>query len=397
MRKEMTNEKHGLMQLESVLATRITSLLLLLCCATIGSGSASAKAETASTEKVATGESRVIAKKVVDLDVGGDVSTLAFSPDGKQIAARTPNSPTVSVCTLNPSNCRVWASDVGEQLGDLSKAALTYSPDGRFLALIHDVPVDMTDASGVDVWSTTSKKLLRVLGVGDKEPQYGSPLPSLEFSPDSRWLLRLNQRSPEIPGDQLIVVETSDWQRAWGLRTLPFHPHALALSPDGRFMALGGDVFGPGLPAPQANIWIVSATTRAAALKINAFPVGVKIEKLSWSSDGLHVAAGASVVTDESSPENIKVFDVRTGKSVASVASSDKLVYELKYARGGRYLIEDGTSGVVNIWDSTLKHLLQQIDVGRGLLVTGGPLSVSRDGRLLAIGAGAMISVWKLK
>ena len=77
--------------------------------------------------------------------------------------------------------------------------------------------------------------------------------------------------------------------------------------------------------------------------------------------------------------------------------TSNTFLYGIKYACGGKYLIEDDLSGVVTIWDSSVTHAVQQINAGRMLNIARGPLAVSRDGGLLAVASGSSISVWELR
>ena len=67
--------------------------------------------------------------------------------------------------------------------------------------------------------------------------------------------------------------------------------------------------------------------------------------------------------------------------------TSNTFLYGIKYACGGKYLIEDDLSGVVTIWDSSLTHAVQQINAGRMLNIARGPACGSF--RLVHFGVGA--------
>jgi hypothetical protein len=347
----------------------------------------------------ATSVAQPVAIKIVDLSVGRDVSALAFSPDAHLLAARTPSTPEVYVCELIMKRCKVWTNTAGESLGAAAHdSALRYSPDGRFLALIHDVPMTykarpmLSWGSVVHVWSTTSEKLVHEIG----DDQGGTGFPALEFSPDSRWLLRLYDRGESTPGDTFAVWHTSDWRPAWGLRTLPLYPRAMALSADGKTVVLGGSVIQNDRAYP-AQIWIINMETRSVTRKFDAFTNEALISQMCLSPDGEVVAVGANVVT-EGSEETLKLFAVRTGKMMASVRTANSaLMYALRYTQNGKYLIEDGISGVVNIWDSSLSRTIQQIYTGPALVSGRGPLAISRDGRLLAVGVGPVVSLYELR
>lgn len=347
-----------------------------------------------------TGDAQLVAQKITDLCVGRDVSALAFSPDGQRLAARTPSTPDVYVCELSSRRCTVWTNTAGESMGAAAHlSALRYSPDGRFLALVHEVPMTyeahptFSWGSVVHVWGTGSQKLVYEIG----DDQGGNGVPALEFSPDSRWLLRLYNRGGQTSGDSFVVWGTSDWRLSWSLRTLPFQPKAMALSADGKTVALAGSVFQNDAVAP-AQIWIVNMETRSVIRKFDAFTKEALVTHMCLSPDGEVVAVGANAILDGDNEDTLKLFAVRTGKVVASVRTAkDLMMYGLTYAQNGKYLIEDGISGVVTIWDSSLTRVVQQIDVGPALRIGPGPLAVSRDGRLLAVGVGPAVSVYELK
>lgn len=345
------------------------------------------------TAESGTAEAQSVATKVTEFSAEKDLSALAFCPDGQCLAAKAQSAPVVYVCSLAQASCTILATTDGESLGILHKSALRYSPDGRLLALVHDW-ANMTIhpvQSVVHIWSVASGQLVHVIG----DSQWGSTYPSLEFSPDGRCLVRLYQH--RAPGDQLVVLGTSDWKPVWGLRTLPFQPQALALSPDGKTAALGGIEIGAPIGARRNPIWIISTTTHKTVRKIDTVSGLVEIVGISWSPHGEHIAVAVSLLDESVHADTLKVLDVSTGKVVASAAAPDEFLYGIKYARDGKYLIEDGTSGVVTIWNSSLTHVVQQINVGRTLNIARGPLAVSRDGRLLAVAAGPAISVWEFK
>jgi len=332
-----------------------------------------------------------LATRIIELPVAGEASALTFSPDGEYLAARIPST----------SNVYVWAWKTGRMIrtdavggiaGHLNKAALKYSPDGASLALAYDIPnPDPIQApqpwrSVIRIWDMKSPQRARVI-----DDHIGRTLPALEFSPDGALLLHLHEKSEKTSGDQFVVSRVADGQPLWGLRVLPFRPARLAVSPDGRQVALGGMEVEPGVVAMHSPIWIVDLAKRAIVRKINAFPADSTIDDLSWSPDGERLAAGAGVFNVYPGAKTVKVFSVATGAEVAGASAPDQLLSDLQYACAGKCLAEAGITGIVTLWDNSLRHVLQKIPA------SSGPIAVSRDKRFLALQSESTLSVWKLE
>lgn len=340
------------------------------------------------------GCAQAAARKLAELPVPEGIAALAFSPDGRYLAGRAPITPDVSVWEWRTGRLvRTLTPEGG--MGVLQEMALRFSPDGRQLALLHDVQMGSSDRNRssrgvVHVWNAQSGELIRILD--------GGGMTGLEFSPDGGWLLRLFGRSTETPGDQLVVYSCADWQVAWGLRVLPFYPEKLVLSPDGRFAALGGLEAGPNV-AVHSPIWIVDLQKHAIVRKINAFPADSTLVDLSWSPAGDRIVAGANVFNLYPGVETLKVFAVPTGKQVAGVQAPDQLMTAIQYACAGKCVIEAGfTSGVI-IWDASLRRVLQKIPA------SWGAVAVSPGMRFLALPVGSKsgskmgsrLEVWQLE
>lgn len=339
----------------------------------------------------ATGKEQDAAVQLRDFSAGGQVAALAFSPDGEQLAVRVPETPNVYVWAWRNARL-IRAQPAGESLGMAAhRSALTYSPDGKVLALAHDVADEYPHQpiqgwrTVVHLWDGRSGQLVHVLA-----EVHESGAPAIEFTPDGERLLRVYGRNSEMPGDQFVVYRVRDWRTEWGLRVLPFQPERLAVSPDGRYVALGGLVAAPGV-AMHAPIWIVDMATHQIIRRIDAFPADSNVGDLSWSPDGERVAAGASVFNVYPGVNTVKVFTASTGKQIAGSPAPDQMISAVKFALRGRYLVESGDSGFVTIWDGSLRRMIQRLPSATG------PIAVSRDTRLLAVASGTHVSVWELR
>jgi WD40 repeat protein len=162
-------------------------------------------------------------------------SSLAFSPNGKQIA---------SACTdpvferNGERNIQVWQiAPAPQHLMELSGygyTIVTYSPDGKYIA---------GAGNHVQVWSAIDGK--SIFGVDDNSFQnlYGLEAQSIAFSPNSDILaFGLKDGSVELwsvmEGKRLNVLLTTEFNPLYSQNG--YNPvHALAFSPDGKLIAIG--------------------------------------------------------------------------------------------------------------------------------------------------------------
>jgi WD40 repeat protein len=349
---------------------------------------------------------------------------LDFSADGKYLAASSPSSPEIHVWDWrNRFVVRTLQKIRQGSSSIVSTEPIRYSPDGRLLATCHGRADHYVVAR---IWNADTGEIVRDI----KEPD-GGECKAIGFTPDGKSFVWVSDRSANLPGDHLIVYSTATWQPVWGLRTVPFYPSTLSISPDGTLIAIGGSTIGP----PRENqILIVDVAQRAVQRTIHAFPTSKlgdgDIERLVWHPDGVHLAASARVTgryrpdarpdavfeSSETRPDAVRIFDVRSGELVASEKPVEYArIWALRYTPDGKYLVESGfypgtevSSGarrellridsgprtvesVIRIWDGEHHQLLQEI---RG---AAGSAAVTRDGHYLALGGDGMIFVFELK
>lgn len=331
-----------------------------------------------------------VAVKVAELHEDKDIEIwgLDFSPDGKYLAATSLTTLEVQIWDWhNKRIVRTLEMVQGANTG-LTTEPIRYSPDGRLLVVCH------SGALGdvlVRIWNTETWAAIH-----DIADFKSGGCGAIGFSPDGKSLIGVFDRNPIASGDTLTIYDTSSWQPVWGLRTVPFYPKALAISPDGKFAAIGGDVINPhswpfDTPKPtfgnpplssQSAIVVVDLAQRAIVRTIQDYA-----GHLAWSPDGAYITAAAG--------GGVKVFDVNSGIQVADepLKSAHMVV---RYTPDGKYLLESDMDALgnglgVRIWDGQHRELLQVIPGNVG------SLAVSRDGHYFAAGSYKNILIWQLK
>jgi WD40 repeat protein len=143
---------------------------------------------------------------------------VAFSPEGRFIASGYLNH--VLLWEYSDSTVKKWGEDLGEEPGDEMswlKITLVFSPDGKMLA-----------------WAG---KTIRVLHPADgsllveMDPQDGSRVQSLAFSPDGKILAA-------TIGSKTTLWRVSDWTKLGSLDH-PDYANVVSFSPSGQFLAVG--------------------------------------------------------------------------------------------------------------------------------------------------------------
>lgn len=315
-----------------------------------------------------------VAVKVAELHEDKDIEIwgLDFSPDGKYLAATSPT--TLEVQIWDWQNKRIVRTLEKAQGAGLT-TDIRYSPNGNLLVACHSRAVGNIL---VRIWNTETWALIH-----DITDFNSGSCRAIGFTPDGKSLMGIFDRNPTKPGDSLNVYDTTIWQPVWGLRTVPFHPETLSISPDGKFAAIAGLAYDT-TGKETGQIAIVDIEQRTIVRTIQQF---ADLGHLAWSPDGAYVTAAGG--------GGVKVFDVHSGKQMTDEPlKSGHMV--ARYTPDGKYLLESDMDALgnglgVRIWDGQHRELLQEIPGNVG------SLAVSRDGHYFAAGSYKNISVWQLK
>jgi WD40 repeat protein len=288
--------------------------------------------------------------------------------------------------------------------------ALTFSPDGRYMAT----------AVGDVLWLRGAGGLARGRGLGDPQKiRHAGPISRLGFSPDGKYLATLAR------GAGVRVWQTE------GMRELPPVPLkgalAFAFSSDGRLIAVAGAGDDPAASGPQktAVVWelgaapreVASAETKGAVLDVSFSPDGGVFTTLEndddrgqaafnfWDAGGgaQRVPAGAPLAAEGGalrggfspngkylavvSQDDRKVAHVWKVRDHGQALRSNQLEF-IQFSPDGRFLVtasadDESDRRRTRIWDVSGEEFKELRHINYRSIIREG--TFSRDGSRLAL------------
>ena len=279
----------------------------------------------------------------------GDVTSVTFSPDGKMIASGS-----------HDKTIKLWDAGTGKQLrsleghtGDVKSVA--FSLDGKMIA-------SGSQDKTIKLWGTATGKQLRSLA-GQRGPQslFGpgdtGNVYSVAFSPDGKVIASGNQYKTSslwdaVTGKQLRSLESRTSQ-----------VDAVTFSPDGKAIAssTGGD----------DTIKLREAATGMQLLSLPAYVV----HSVAFSPDGKLIASGCWEKT-------VKLWDAASGKQLRSLEGHTGYVYSVAFSPDGK-VIASGSWGdnMIKLWDAVTGKQLLSLEGHTGNVSS---VAFSPDGKVIA-------------
>ena len=340
----------------------------------------------------------------------GAVRGLAFSPDGKRLAA-VADGAELSFAGF----VKVWEVESGKELlsyvaHSLWAYSLAWSHDGKRLvtgggdnvATVWDADtgrklqnlwghtksvhaVSFSPSPGSEKIATASVDGLIKLWGAESGQELATfrksstgPIWSLAFRPDGK---RLATSGMDFSIEIWDAARPPDYHVQYG------DIYFLAASPDGRSIAGGGQFAGAG-----ATVWGLRTERtfdRISSKNRFTFTGHTGIHALAFSTDGR--AASASATTDFAAPPKparpldiprigvIKVWNTTTGKEETTFQGHTEQIHALAFSPDGKLLASGTKDGLVKIWDIAARKELLTFNKHKGSVSS---LAFRRDGLL---------------
>ncbi|MRR18007.1 MAG: WD40 repeat domain-containing protein, partial [Deltaproteobacteria bacterium] len=298
------------------------------------------------------------------------ISSIVFSPDGKYLASGGQDN-----------RARIWDVESGRQVRTSTTGftdafswilSLAFSPDGSRLAA-------GGFTSDIMIWDAKTGGDVRTIPVGGK---YLSDATSVAFSPDgSRIAAACALREDNNVHRYVIqLFDAKTGNRIRMLREQTQQFASVAFSPDGKYLASGTGVYGANVSDSVVRLWHVKSGKEFQ--RFTGHTGGVL--RVAFSPDGQYLASagkdGKIILWDMRIKKQSKIFQDNRGGTHGAMAfmpDSRRIVSVAK--------------GAVTIWNiaSGQPETILSDDV-----ISDDAVSVSPDGRLVAVTASERIQIW---
>lgn len=304
-------------------------------------------------------------RQITTPDVGGSVFSVVFSPDGKTLATGT------------RTGTRLWNVATGKQTATLNAnsgdvLAVAFSPDGKTLATGSEANLGTDAATAtVQLWDMASGKQAATFNIDTDS------VSSLAFAPDGKTLaVGNNTDSGTNTGTQLWDVATES--RMTTLNATIGSINSVAFSPDGKTLATTLNASsGPDVGTYVTQLWDVTSDKLVATLSADA---GL-VNSVAFAPDGETVATSTNNGT--------QLWNVTTDKRITTLNANTGSIGSVAFSPDGRTLATGTSTGETQLWDLAADEQTVTLDANADGV---GSVAFSPDGKTIVTGSNNSVT-----